>query len=170
MTGYEIQQLLQQAHTDQWAEILPGSIYHALKKMEKEGLVRVKSVTQTGHRTKAIYEITSVGETEYLHLLKKTLMHPEVPIPKDLYTALAFIDDLSKNEAIQALKGQIVDVKAKLEEAEENMRLKQQDVRSPIVKTINANILNHYRLHIQFLEILVNKLNTINVESGQDAM
>ena len=42
MSGYEIQQILTKSQSDSWAGILPGSIYHALKKMEKEGLVEIK--------------------------------------------------------------------------------------------------------------------------------
>ncbi len=37
MSGYEMQQLMQVSEVDKWAGILPGSIYHALKKMDKRG-------------------------------------------------------------------------------------------------------------------------------------
>ena len=62
MSGYEIQQLLIISQSDSWAGILPGSIYHALKKMEKEQLVAIDSIEQTGNRSKAIYKITEQGE------------------------------------------------------------------------------------------------------------
>jgi len=34
--GYEIQKWLEISHTELWADVLPGSIYHALRQMEKE--------------------------------------------------------------------------------------------------------------------------------------
>ena len=68
LSGYEIQQVLQTSQTDVWAGVLPGSIYHALKKMDKEGLVEVDSLEKTGHRIKAIYKITEKGLTEFKRL------------------------------------------------------------------------------------------------------
>jgi len=38
--GYEIRKWLETRRTDLWTGVLPGSIYHALKQMTKEGLVR----------------------------------------------------------------------------------------------------------------------------------
>lgn len=44
MSGYDIQQLLRISDAERWGGVLIGSIYHALKKMEKEGLVVVESL------------------------------------------------------------------------------------------------------------------------------
>ena len=41
MHGYDIQQYLQLTYADYWADILPGSIYNALKKMTQKGWVEV---------------------------------------------------------------------------------------------------------------------------------
>ena len=41
MHGYEIQRVMKEARVDLWAGVLPGSLYHALRKMEGEGLVRI---------------------------------------------------------------------------------------------------------------------------------
>ncbi|MFH5181926.1 PadR family transcriptional regulator [Paenibacillus sp. TAB 01] len=42
MHGYELQQQIQSRRLDVWAHILSGSIYYALNKMEKEGLVQYR--------------------------------------------------------------------------------------------------------------------------------
>lgn len=44
MSGYEIQQKMQLSQTDKWAYVKPASIYHALKRMEKEGLVVLETI------------------------------------------------------------------------------------------------------------------------------
>ena len=48
--GYEIQKWLEESRTAAWASVLPGSISHALQQIQREGLVEVCEVPQTGHR------------------------------------------------------------------------------------------------------------------------
>jgi DNA-binding PadR family transcriptional regulator len=38
--GYEIQRFIQENELDKWTKIQSGSIYYALAKLEKEGLIR----------------------------------------------------------------------------------------------------------------------------------
>jgi len=106
MSGYEMQQVLQMTQSDKWAGILPGSIYHALKKMEGEGLVRLETVEQTGNRTKAIYRITDRGREEFRKLLAEALKQSSVVFPTTLYTAVSFLEALPADEAVAALEEQ----------------------------------------------------------------
>ena len=39
MSGYDLQQKLGGADAERWGGVLPGSIYHALKKLEGEGCI-----------------------------------------------------------------------------------------------------------------------------------
>lgn len=154
MSGYEIQQILQTSQADNWAGILVGSIYHALKKMEKEELVAVDTIEQTGHRTKAIYRITNLGETEYQRLLKESLEASSVHLPSTLYTAISFIHDLTNDEAVEALHLQ----KALLEE-ELKKQLKGIEIKKAHMKEVDAiteltfiNLRKQYELQIHFIE------------------
>jgi DNA-binding PadR family transcriptional regulator len=58
LSGYEMQVILQLNQTERWAGILPGSIYHALKKLAAEGMVVLQATEQVGNRAKAIYAIS----------------------------------------------------------------------------------------------------------------
>lgn len=68
MSGYDLQQKLGGADAERWGGVLPGSIYHALKKLEGEGCIALAGVEQTGHRQKAVYRITEAGRN-HLHTL-----------------------------------------------------------------------------------------------------
>ena len=68
MSGYDLQQKLGGADAERWGGVLPGSIYHALKKLEGEGCIALAGVEQTGHRQKAVYRITEAGRS-HLHTL-----------------------------------------------------------------------------------------------------
>jgi DNA-binding PadR family transcriptional regulator len=107
MSGYEVQRILQLNRTDLWAGILSGSIYHALKKLESEGLVTLRVTEQSGNRTRAIYAITPKGEAEYRSLLREAWRSPSPHFPSGLYAALSFTDDLPRKEVLALLDAHI---------------------------------------------------------------
>jgi DNA-binding PadR family transcriptional regulator len=102
-SGYEVQRILQLSRTDQWAGILSGSIYHALKKLEAEGMVILSATEQSGNRTRAIYAITPTGEAEYRALLRDAWRSPSPHFPSGLYAALGFAGDLPREEVLALL-------------------------------------------------------------------
>ena len=103
MSGYDIQQMLKMTDAERWSGVQVGSIYHALKKMEGEGLVEVTSIEQTGHRQKAVYRITEQGTEQLLGLTREALQASSVTYPSPLYAGLSFVHKLPKEEALAAL-------------------------------------------------------------------
>ncbi|RSK29001.1 PadR family transcriptional regulator [Bacillus sp. HMF5848] len=156
MSGYEIQQILQQSQTDLWAGILPGSIYHALKKMEKEELVEIATVEKTGNRIKAIYQITENGEEEFLTLLKESLQQSSVCLPSNLYTGLGFIQDLVGEEIVELLSVQINTLQADLEKQKAGIEAKRVAMGKldEVTELTAENLFAQYKLQIEFLKKL----------------
>lgn len=115
LSGYQMQVILQQSQTERWAGILPGSIYHALKKMAAEGLVVLQETQQVGNRAKAIYAITPAGEEEFRKLLKEAWRVPMVHFPSGIYAALGFLEGLPREAVLQALDEQIELLQTELE-------------------------------------------------------
>ncbi|TXC92652.1 PadR family transcriptional regulator [Metabacillus litoralis] len=163
MSGYEIQQLLQQSKTDTWAGILPGSIYHALKKMDKEGLVKVETLEQTGNRSKAIYAITSKGEEECQMLLLDAFSAQSVHLPSMLYTGMSLLTmhkdliDVDKitqklEEQKNLIEKQIVTVKAGREQKAMYVEIDE------LTQLTFDNMLDHYQLQMKFLEDIAETL------------
>ena len=103
LSGYDIQQILNQTDSECWGGILTGSIYHALKKMESEGLIEVFSIEQTGLRQKAVYQITDKGREQLKELAREALETPCALYPTMLYSGLSYVDKLPREEALQAL-------------------------------------------------------------------
>lgn len=158
MSGYEIQQILQTSQTDLWAGILPGSIYHALKKMEKENLVEVESVEQTGHRIKAIYKITEKGNEEFFSLLRESLALPSVHLPSTLYTGLGFIQSLPHTEIIEALVLQKEELESRIAIQQQGFEMKRKHMENidDLSELTFQNIYNQYQLQIEFIKQLIN--------------
>ena len=104
MSGYDIQQKLLEWNVSIWGEVLVGSIYHALKKLEQNDYIHISSIENTGHRQRAIYEITEKGREYLLKLVSESISASSVVYPKTLYSGLAFIDTLTKEDLCSSLK------------------------------------------------------------------
>ncbi|KNZ41302.1 PadR family transcriptional regulator [Acetobacterium bakii] len=124
LSGYDIQQVLRLSDAERWGGVLIGSIYHALKKMEKEGLVAVDSIEQTGHRQKAIYKITKKGQAHLQQLVGECLEASSVSYPSTLYSGLSFIEKISNDDALTALYHQRDALAREYAELDNGMRLK----------------------------------------------
>lgn len=155
MSGYEIHQLLVKSEADSWAGILPGSVYHALKKMEREGLVEIDSIEQTGNRSKAIYKITDAGEHEFDKLLLASLQAPSVHLPSTLYTGLSFVQYAKARDIIDSLKQQQVLLAEQLEKQQAGMEEKRKHIEvDAVTEMVLQNVVHQYELQLN----LVNKL------------
>ena len=88
--GYELHKWLELSRADIWADVLPGSFYHALRQMHKEGLVAVHSTERVGNRSRAIYSITAAGEEAFERLLHEGWQLSPRSFPTTLYTLLTF--------------------------------------------------------------------------------
>ncbi len=142
--------------SDKWAGILPGSIYHALKKMEKEHLVELDSVEQTGHSSKAIYRITPQGEEELKKLVLESLSSSSMAFPAVLYSGLSFLEQIPTDEAIAALEKQLAEVKREYAELMDGERQKTAAVGElPMhVRLSFDNMYDQFELHLSFLNKL----------------
>ncbi|MCC0637911.1 helix-turn-helix transcriptional regulator [Clostridioides sp. ES-S-0001-02] len=95
--GYEIQKFLQVSGADRWTKIQSGSIYYALTKLEKDGLVRVLREEKNGARIRKIYEITQSGKVELREELQKELQMPIVPIGSNKFLLYNILDVLPRD-------------------------------------------------------------------------
>lgn len=169
LSGYEIKQYLSLSHADKWAGIKTGSIYYALKKMEKEKLVEKKSVEYTGNRSRTIYEITERGETEFTEMLVNKLKKVDLNFPNSLYTTITFLGELDKQTASNAIDQHIKKLKKELDEWKQDEELKKHSQDTPLPKYMKALFVNgqkHIEANIEFLETVkkVLKDEKFNIE------
>ncbi|MCE5172383.1 PadR family transcriptional regulator [Paenibacillus profundus] len=155
MSGYEMQQAMQSAQTDTWAGVFPASIYHALRKMNDEGLVELKNMEHTGNRSKAIYSITSDGREEFDRLLLTSFQQSSVELPTTLYTALTFYaaGQTSTDEIHRALDEQKQSIASMMDMMKAGQAAKAEFMEiPPHVMLIFSNIYAQYALQLKFIE------------------
>jgi DNA-binding PadR family transcriptional regulator len=100
MHGYEMQRIMETSRVDAWAGILPGSLYHALRRMSDEGLVTVQAIEASGHRQRAVYAITPAGRRAFADELRASWATEARPFPVPLYMAMTFLDGLPPAEVL----------------------------------------------------------------------
>lgn len=106
--GYQVRNDLEFWGAHEWSNAKPGSIYHALKQMAKQGLLVAHEVAPStvGGPPRAEYEINDKGTEEYFTLLREALSSHEQK--SDVISAgLGFIVDLPRDEAVALLKQRI---------------------------------------------------------------
>ncbi len=102
--GYLIIKELTSWGAQEWANVNPGSIYHALKQATQEGLL--EDHYASGKRGRVDYRITDAGREEFLRLLRDAIRQPEHR-PDMIASGLAMLPALGRAEAIALLEERI---------------------------------------------------------------
>ncbi|WP_175407482.1 PadR family transcriptional regulator [Streptomyces sp. TRM64462] len=106
--GYQVRNDLEYWGAHEWSNAKPGSIYHALKQMAKQGLLRAHETAPStaGGPPRTEYEITEQGSEEFFALLREALTAYDQK-PDSLTAALGFLVDLPRDEAVALLRRRI---------------------------------------------------------------
>lgn len=102
--GYDVRRELLSWNADKWANVQPGSIYHALRKLAEEGLLREVATEQVGSRpARTTYEVTGKGAEEFMSLLRTNWWNLVMPADPFM-AAFSFLPALPREEAAAALR------------------------------------------------------------------
>ncbi|WP_284581971.1 PadR family transcriptional regulator [Streptomyces sp. 2P-4] len=106
--GYQVRNDLEFWGAHEWSNAKPGSIYHALKQMAKEGLLLAHEVAPStaGGPPRVEYEMTEQGAEEYFTLLRQSLTSYDQKMDV-LSAGIGFIVDLPREEAVALLRERI---------------------------------------------------------------
>ena len=106
--GYQVRNDLEYWGAHEWSNAKPGSIYHALKQMAKQGLLHAHEIAPStaGGPPRTEYEITQAGTEEFLRLLREALTSYDQKMDVKS-AAIGFMVDLPRAEAVSLLKERI---------------------------------------------------------------
>ncbi|MFE5479600.1 PadR family transcriptional regulator [Nocardia sp. NPDC056541] len=107
--GYQVRNDLEFWGAHEWSNAKPGSIYHALKQMAKQGLLLAHEVAPStaGGPPRIEYEVTDKGTEEFLTLLREALTSYDQQMDM-ISAAIGFIVDLPRAEAVALLKQRMI--------------------------------------------------------------
>ena len=104
--GYQVRNDLEYWGAHEWSNTKPGSIYHALKQMAKQGVLHAHEVAPSaaGGPPRTEYEVTDAGSEEYFRLLREALAAYDQKTDV-LSAAIGFMVDLPRAEVARAAAG-----------------------------------------------------------------
>ncbi|MDF6020276.1 PadR family transcriptional regulator [Streptomyces sp. JH34] len=106
--GYQVRNDLEYWGAHEWSNAKPGSVYHALKQMAKQGLLLAHEVAPStaGGPPRTEYEMTDLGEQEFFTLLRASLTSYDQSVDV-LSAGIGFIVDLERGEAVALLRERV---------------------------------------------------------------
>ncbi|MGW7466921.1 PadR family transcriptional regulator [Streptomyces xantholiticus] len=106
--GYQVRNDLEYWGAHEWSNAKPGSIYHALKQMAKQGVLHAHEIAPStaGGPPRTEYEVTQKGTEAYFALLRESLTAHDQKMDV-LSAAIGFIVDLPRAEAVELLRTRV---------------------------------------------------------------
>ena len=101
--GYRIYRDLIDWRVETWTVVRPGSIYHAIAQLEKQGLIKAARgrVSQKLGPAKTEYGLTAAGGQEFIRLLEEALKGINLV---ELSVGVAFMEYLPRGRVIELLR------------------------------------------------------------------
>jgi DNA-binding PadR family transcriptional regulator len=108
--GYGVYNDIISWRADTWTNVKPGSIYHALDKLEKQEMIEPTDLGDQVKRgpSRTEYTVTSKGKAEFEGLLETSLQSPDI---QKFAVGIAFMDMLSRPKVISLLKERCASLK-----------------------------------------------------------
>jgi DNA-binding PadR family transcriptional regulator len=104
MHPYEMQRLIRQRHKDEFLDLKRGSLYHAIERLQRAGLIDVVETIREGRRPeRTTYRLSEQGEVEVVEWLRELLAKP-LPEPTPFLAALSFMPHLTAEDAIDQMQ------------------------------------------------------------------
>jgi DNA-binding PadR family transcriptional regulator len=164
---YEIKRRLQSAMVECYIDVDTGTLYYAIRQLEKEGLIAAVSrerVARGGMRT--VYKITPKGKAEFQKLLHAQF-EEEGPVSQTLYGALLFLhlSDLAVVEdALRRRIERLDELIAKLGPIRKEL--------APVISTGGEHLMQHIekqrRLDREWLKALLADVKARKVHDVKD--
>ncbi|MCP4754060.1 MAG: PadR family transcriptional regulator [Proteobacteria bacterium] len=147
-TGYQIKKLMENS-TNFFFNTSLGSIYPAFKKLETQGMVRMRQKVDEG-RVKKIYSITAEGKTGFHEWLEKEITLPK--IRNEALLKIFFYSNLEE-EVRKAQIGSLIDrTRLQIEELKAlKSKLRPLNIDPFQMKTLDHGIA-YYSFHLEWYQ------------------
>lgn len=107
--GHEIMRTLADSRADLWVELSEKHVYYILKKLERNGLVRVEERSEGGRPSRRVFSLTSEGRREFDRLMRADGLIESVPHSDFdvVFGMLSYTDHLTPAEKTDVLSRRV---------------------------------------------------------------
>jgi DNA-binding PadR family transcriptional regulator len=111
---YEIQQTMREREVWRLMKLTPGSLYHAIDRLARDGLIQTVETTREGRRPeRTVYRLTDSGRDVFAERLRLIIAEPAVEYPQ-FAVAVAMLHELDRNDALVQLGRRTMTLEAQL--------------------------------------------------------
>jgi len=122
MHPYQMQRLLHLRHKDEILVLKRGSLYHAIGRLLRAGLIAVETTEQKGKRPeRTTYRLTPIGLNEFKATVRKIIATPRRE-SSEFMAAMSFLVHLDPEEAVLHLKQRAQFLHADIEQRSVGLR------------------------------------------------
>jgi DNA-binding PadR family transcriptional regulator len=116
MHPYQMQRLLRLRHKDEILVLKRGSLYHAIGRLVRAGLIAVRTTGREGKRPeRTVYRITPAGLSAFMQAIRQMVATPRRE-SSEFMAALSFLVHLEPEEAAQYLKDRVQRLEAEIKQ------------------------------------------------------
>ena len=113
MHGHGLRLLAEEEHVEEWADVTPGAIYGAIKRLAAEGLIEPLRVEREGnYPERQVYAITPQG-TESLRTIRTDALETIVYRPDPVDLALARLGEENLEDLREVLEARLAEFRAR---------------------------------------------------------
>lgn len=167
--GYEIQRFISLNRMSEWNNIKSGSIYYAIKKLERDGYIRMIDKPEEGEKKKQIYEITERGRDVLKELAYSEMGKPLQGAASEKFLLYPIIASLRKEVIIQCVEKHISELEEQKirindwrKEKEEKACSMEVITLDYMITTIESQIIWH-KMMLQNLDNIIQETNEIEM-------
>ncbi len=165
--GYEIQKFIQTNHMDKWTKIQSGSIYYALNKLEKDGLIVLKEEIGSGSKARKIYKITDKGRDELKELVKNEIANELYPSGSDKFIIYPLLNTLDKQSMISLIHSHINGLRDKITYLKKWQKIKVNKQSLAVEKISFEIMISNLEYQIKWHEALIDEIDECIATSNE---
>ncbi len=114
MHPYQMQRLLRLRHKDEILALKRGSLYHAIARLLRAGLIAVRTTGREGKRPeRTIYRITPAGLAKFMNTIRSMVVMPRRE-SSEFLAAMSFLVHLDPEGAAQHIRERIQRLQAEV--------------------------------------------------------
>lgn len=111
---YEIHQTMQEREVWRLLKLTTGSLYHAIERLERDGLIEAVETNREGRRPeRTIYRLTEAGRDAFAERLRGLVAEPATEYPL-FAVGVAFLHTLDRADALFQLRRRAVALEAQI--------------------------------------------------------
>jgi DNA-binding PadR family transcriptional regulator len=114
MHPYEMSRLIQERRYDVILNLKRGSLYHAVERLERDGLIEAVETSREGRRPeRTVYQLTEQGRDEFDNALRALITDARYEPPRFM-TAVQFLASIPPDDALKLLKLRVLSLESQV--------------------------------------------------------